>query len=64
MERLQRLRRPTRTAILSAVATALAVVAPATGGADPIPTDQQRQHAFAAAAAEFGVPESVLLGVT
>nr|WP_246256958.1 peptidoglycan recognition family protein [Amycolatopsis anabasis] len=42
------------------LATGLLVVAPA----QAVPGDQQRQHDFAAAAAEFGVPESVLLGVS
>ncbi|GAB3499924.1 N-acetylmuramoyl-L-alanine amidase [Amycolatopsis cihanbeyliensis] len=32
--------------------------------AEPMPADQRRQQAFAAAAAEFGVPERVLLGVS
>ncbi len=60
---MQRSRRPTRTTVfaaVAAVATSLAVGMPA----DAAPADQQRQQAFAAAATEFGVPESVLLGVS
>jgi N-acetylmuramoyl-L-alanine amidase-like protein len=63
-----RLRRPIRTrgtiiATVAAVTTSLAVGVPA-ASATPVPADQQRQQAFTAAAAEFGVPESVLLGVS
>jgi hypothetical protein len=64
---MERFGRPTRVAALLAVATtslATVIAATSTAGADPIPADQQRQHAFAAAAAEFGVPENVLLGVS
>lgn len=63
---MQRLRRPTRALVFTAVAavvTSLAVGNP-TATAAPAPADQQRQQAFAAAATEFGVPESVLLGVS
>lgn len=48
-------------ALLAAASLALAVPAVA---AQAAPADQQRQRAFAAAAEEFGVPESVLLGVS
>jgi hypothetical protein len=63
---MQRSRRPTRATGLVAVAavvTSLAVGTPAATAA-PTPADQQRQQAFAAAASEFGVPASVLLGVS
>ncbi|HEU5472174.1 MAG TPA: peptidoglycan recognition family protein [Actinophytocola sp.] len=58
---MSRLRRP--FPVLLAVATttvSLAVAIPAAAE----PADGQRQRAFAAAAAEFGVPESILLGVS
>lgn len=49
-------------ATVAAVTASLAVSTQAANAA-PAP-DQARQQAFAAAAAEFGVPESVLLGVS
>lgn len=56
----------TRRAALRTVAAGtagLAVAAPGIAGAG-VAADQARQRAFAAAAAEFGVPEQVLLGVS
>ncbi|WP_435155689.1 N-acetylmuramoyl-L-alanine amidase [Amycolatopsis sacchari] len=54
-----------RTVLRAAAAgtAGLAAAAPVTAGAD-VAADQARQRAFAAAAAEFGVPEQVLLGVS
>ncbi|GAB3005182.1 N-acetylmuramoyl-L-alanine amidase [Amycolatopsis acidiphila] len=54
-----------RTALrVAAAGTAgLAVTVPGIAGAS-VAADQARQRAFAAAAAEFGVPEQVLLGVS
>src|SRR6266545_2998118 len=54
--------RPTIIATVAAVATSLAVGVPAASATSS--PDQQRQQAFTAASAEFGVPESVLLGVS
>jgi hypothetical protein len=61
---MPRLRRTIMAAAttLAAVTGSLAAGTP-TAHAAPAP-DQQRQQAFTAAAAEFGVPESVLLGVS
>ncbi len=50
-----------RTAALAAAITLLTGLAATPAQADPT---QTRQHDFAAAAAEFGVPENVLLGVS
>ncbi|GHF88184.1 hypothetical protein FHX82_000932 [Amycolatopsis bartoniae] len=54
-----------RTALRAAAAgtAGLAAAAPGIAGAS-VAADQARQRAFAAAAAEFGVPEQVLLGVS
>ena len=59
--------RPRRstTALLAAAAVTLSLAVAAPGAAaDPGPADAQRQQAFTSAAAEFGVPESVLLAVS
>ncbi|HEV2781438.1 MAG TPA: N-acetylmuramoyl-L-alanine amidase [Actinophytocola sp.] len=58
---MSRSRRLTSTLTAAALITG-ALAAPA--AADPVPADAQRQQAFAAAAAEFGVPESVLLALS
>ena len=50
-------------ATVAALTTSLAAAMPAAAAA-PVPADQQRQQAFAAAAQEFGVPDSVLLAVS
>jgi hypothetical protein len=55
--------RPARLAQLATVILAAGLLAAAPAAATQ-PTDQQRQQAFTAAAQEFGVPESVLLGVS
>jgi hypothetical protein len=47
--------------LLAAACIALGVP---TANAESPPADQQRQRAFAAAASEFGVPQSILLGVS
>lgn len=47
----------------AAITTSLAVAVPA-ANAEPAAADAERQRAFAAAAQEFGVPESLLLGVS
>jgi hypothetical protein len=60
---MARLSRLSTVAAVAAVTTSLAVGVPAASAA-PTPADQQRQQAFTAAAAEFGVPESVLLAVS
>ncbi|UJW33489.1 N-acetylmuramoyl-L-alanine amidase [Saccharothrix sp. AJ9571] len=52
-------RTPARLAVLLLAAGAISVPA-----AEAAPADQQRQRDFAAAAAEFGVPQDVLLGVS
>ncbi|HEU5108945.1 MAG TPA: N-acetylmuramoyl-L-alanine amidase, partial [Micromonosporaceae bacterium] len=60
---MSRPRRPATAVLAVAIlTTSLAAAVPAT--ADPVAADAQRQQAFAAAAAEFGVPETVLLGVS
>jgi hypothetical protein len=56
-----RSRRPS-TVLLAAAALAAGVLTGPAAGAEP--ADQQRQRAFAAAAAEFGVPENVLLALS
>jgi N-acetylmuramoyl-L-alanine amidase len=59
---MHRLRPPLILATVAALGISVVVGLPAaTATSTP---DQQRQQAFAAAAAEFGVPESVLLGVS
>jgi hypothetical protein len=55
--------RPVRLAQLATVTLAAGLLAAVPAAASQ-PTDQQRQQAFTAAAHEFGVPESVLLGVS
>ncbi|WP_181777490.1 N-acetylmuramoyl-L-alanine amidase [Amycolatopsis pittospori] len=55
-------RRSKRTAGLAVLTLAAGLLAAVP--ADAAPADQQRQRDFAAAAQEFGVPESVLLGVS
>ncbi|HEV7973538.1 peptidoglycan recognition family protein [Amycolatopsis sp.] len=55
--------RPARLAQLATVTLAAGLLAAVPAAASQ-PTDQQRQQAFTAAAHEFGVPESVLLGVS
>jgi hypothetical protein len=58
-------RRPRlRSAQFAAVALAAGLLAAVPTGAQAQPADQQRQQAFASAAHEFGVPETVLLGVS
>nr|WP_243859588.1 peptidoglycan recognition family protein [Amycolatopsis arida] len=74
MARLTRPTRPSRTALAAAGAlvAGLLLGAPAAaetaetaaGTTDTTAADQRRQHAFAAAAAEFGVPTEVLLAVS
>ncbi|TNC28747.1 N-acetylmuramoyl-L-alanine amidase [Amycolatopsis alkalitolerans] len=54
----------TRRTALRAAAVGTAGLAIAAPGVADAATDQARQRAFAAAAAEFGVPEQVLLGVS
>src|SRR5689334_12663797 len=51
------------TFTVAALTTSLTAALPA-ASAEPAPADQQRQQAFASASAEFGVPDSVLLGVS
>jgi N-acetyl-anhydromuramyl-L-alanine amidase AmpD len=53
-----------RPAVLTASLLAAASIVATPALAQPVPVDQQRQQAFVAAAREFGVPESVLLGVS
>ncbi|WP_216210392.1 N-acetylmuramoyl-L-alanine amidase [Amycolatopsis aidingensis] len=53
-----------RLATVASTILLVAGLAASPSAAEPIPADQLRQRAFAAAAAEFGVPERVLLGVS
>jgi hypothetical protein len=55
-------KRPVRLAQLAAVTLVAGLLSAVPAQAEP--ADQQRQQAFTAAAHEFGVPESVLLGVS
>ncbi|WP_116041363.1 N-acetylmuramoyl-L-alanine amidase [Amycolatopsis palatopharyngis] len=47
---------------ITAVSAGLVLAVPS--GAGAAPPDQHRQHAFSEAAAEFGVPDEILLGVS
>src|SRR5881275_295099 len=53
-----------RRALAAAAALSLVTGLFAAAPAQAAPADQQRQHDFAAAASEFGVPLNVLLGVS